>query len=63
MKRKTIATLLAIAMIMGFSVPAYAEDIPENAEQSQEQELVQEETPVTVSTLVELQKAVAAENK
>ena len=60
MKRKTIATLLAIAMIMGFSVPAYAEDIPENAEQSQEQELVQEETPVTVSTLDELQTAVAA---
>lgn len=64
MKRKTIATLLAIAMIMGFSVPVYAENISADAKQSQEQEQlqepVQEETPVVVSTLEELQAAVAA---
>ncbi len=53
MKRKTIAALLIIAMIMGLSVPAYAEDTPDSAEppqtQEQPQEPEQEETPVVAN--------------
>ncbi|MDO4841506.1 MAG: S-layer homology domain-containing protein [Phoenicibacter congonensis] len=65
MKRKTITALLIIAMIMGISAPAYAEDTPNDAEPPQTQEQPQpqepqEETSVVVSTLDELQAAVAA---
>ena len=65
MKRKTIAALLVIAMIMGLSAPAYAVDTPtevpeQTQEQPQPQEPEQEETPVVVSTLDNLQAAVAA---
>ena len=65
MKRKTIAALLVIAMIMGLSAPAYAVDTPTEApeqtqEQPQPQEPEQEETPVVVSTLEDLQAAVTA---
>lgn len=64
MKRKTIAALLIIAMIMGLFAPAYAVDTPTEApeqtrEQPQPQEPEQEETPVVVSTLEELKAAVA----
>ena len=65
MKRKTIAALLVIAMIMGLSAPAYAVDTPtevpeQTQEQPQPQEPEQEETPVVVSNLDNLQSAVAA---
>ncbi len=65
MKRKTIAALLVIAMIMGLSAPAYAVDTPtevpeQTQEQSQPQEPEHEQTPVVVSTLDELQVAIDA---
>lgn len=65
MTRKAIAALLIIAMIMGLSAPAYAmytlAEVPEQRqEQPQSQAPEQEETPVVVSTLEELQAAVAA---
>lgn len=65
MTRKAIAALLIITMIMGLSAPAYAmytlAEVPEQRqEQPQSQASEQEETPVVVSTLEELQAAVAA---
>lgn len=65
MTRKAITALLIIAMIMGLSAPAYAmytlAEVPEQRqEQPQSQAPEQEETPVVVSTLEELQAAVAA---
>ncbi len=65
MTRKAIALLLTICLVMGLSAPVYAEDIPNDAEPPQTQEQPQpqepqEETPLVVSTLDELQAAIDA---
>lgn len=62
--RKIIATILTICIVAAVSSTAYAEDmntgVPEQTQEEEQPQEPQEKTPVVVSTLEDLQAAVAA---